>query len=216
MEWGPIIFVLFFAFAVLTTLILGSIPDWWPWAKRQLKMFWDSLFDFGIENDPYDRYGQYKGLGNRNVYGPPKPHVHSWVYYTTTKHNWRIVSGKPIGTWNPIDRVIEEVKKRPGHTETKLETLLGWKASGYNIVHTSWNHWKCKVAGCGETKQTEYYCAPAKADGSAYLLTARDLNNDPSSVYDLGNNRFKKTTTRITTWRREIPVEKIKKYGVNT
>lgn len=210
--FGLVVFAVFVLFT-FTALILGSIPDWWPWARNKLYCFWKSLWDFGFEDTgPYDQYGQYRG---DNYSNKPLPHVHSWAYYTTTKHNWRIVDGKPIGMWNPIDKVIQEVRNRPGHTETKLETLLGWKASGYNIVHTSWNHWCCKV--CGVTKQTEYYCAPSKADGTMHLLTARDIGTDitPPTYSNTDNERWKKKqTTQITTWRREIPVEKMKKYGV--
>ena len=170
------------------------------------KSIWGFMFDpnFGLGPPAYDLSNEYGNRGSNNIaLNPRKPHVHSWEYFNTVRHNWTIINGRPVGTIKyPLDKVIDAIKKNPGHTETKLEMVEGWKATGYDFCHVSWTIYKCKI--CGVKHNCEAYTAPIKADGTGPI------------VYDNHVTIYKPLaeTSRIPTiGRREVAVERMKRYS---
>lgn len=141
---------------------------------------------------------------------PNYPHAHSWEFLKTIRNKWRVEGGRPVGKTFDIDDVIAATKENPSHTDTKLEMLEGWKSTGYELVHTSFNVYKCKI--CGVTANVEIYAAPIYKDKERHV-----------TVIDFGYLRGggKKTQTQkipvpqqtTTPAKREFAVEKMKKYS---
>ena len=165
---------------------------------KVIKKIWDFIFDenYGYEPPIYDLSGQSQSPNSYNQ--KRQPHLHDWKFWSTFRHNWNISNGKIVGTRYPIDAVIAAIKDCPGHTETLLLTVEGWKREGYKYCHSSWNVNKCK--SCNEIRNTEFYVAPIKEDGSGYYS------------YTNNNNNTYNDTTTITVIRREVPIEPMKRY----
>jgi hypothetical protein len=180
-----------------------------------LKSIWDFFVDpeYGLGVPAYDlatsaERARYYPDRRPSPYAPPvrAPHAHDWQYFNTIRHEWRIIDGKPVGTRFPIDNVIVAMKERPAHTETLLSMVEGWKKQGYDFCHVSWTIVKCK--SCGETKHTEFYTAPIKADGSGPVLPADNV----TTYYGSCNPALKETTKMNTFGKREVAVEPMKRY----
>ena len=171
-----------------------------------LKGIWNFMFDpnFGMGEPAYDLADGYKCTKHSNKTDPRQPHAHVWDYHDTVRHNWTVLGGKPVGVLKyPLDKVIDAIKENPGHTETKLEIVQGWKDSGYEFCFVSWTIYKCRV--CGVKKPCEAYTAPIKADGTGPVVY-----DNHTTVYTPH-----KETTRIPviTGRREVAVERMKRYS---
>jgi predicted nucleic-acid-binding Zn-ribbon protein len=161
----------------------------------------DEMFGGYYDDDYQDGYNQY-------VHTPPsqKPKCkdcnHVWIWEWDTKRDWRIISGKPFGTFYDLDDCIRTKTKDPGHTETALRTLLDWKKSGFDIVYNSWNHYRCKK--CKEVKMSEFYNTPSKR--SSIVIDV----NGTSTTYNIPKKY--ETQPLPTIYRREVAVEPVKKY----
>src|ERR1035437_1871340 len=183
-----------------------------------LKSIWDFFVDpnYGLGTPIYDLatkqersryYPNYNPNNYQNVTVNPRiPHAHDWAYFSTIRHEWRIINGKPVGTQFQLDNVIAAKNEKPSHTETLLSMLEGWKRQGYAFCHCSWTIYKCK--SCGETKHCEFYTAPMKADGTGPILSADTV----VTYYGTKNNTFKETTKINTLGKREVAVEPMKRY----
>lgn len=181
-NWLPMV-VLIIVFFVL--VILGMLDTFWGHIKSFL--FLDNIYG----DCAYDDYSKHNF---KYVSKKCEPHLHKWAYWNTTRHDWAMICGKPRGKRLKLDVVIQGLLDKPGHSETSVETIRGWKDSGFEVCFTSWNNWKCNI--CGEKKSTEFYCNPSKEDKSM----------------DEYNINVKKQTQQINTYRREIAVEQMKRY----
>ena len=149
--------------------------------------------------DPSRGYDDRPPMYHHN--DPFYSHVCVYDFMFSRRNKWRIEAGKPIGKHYDLDQVIQAVKENPSFTETKLEILENWKASGKEIVFVSHNIYKCRI--CGKVKEAEFFTTPAKKDGSSPLVV--DFNE---------YRRKAKTTQKMPTvaTRREIPVERMPRY----
>ena len=196
----------FFIFA-----ISGCSMLIWEKIKSIFLWFLDPDFGLGPTNNSggYDNLGQYHYPTPHTPYQQKKkciPHLHKWAFDRKERHNWMVIDGKPLGTRNHIENIIKVVVERPGHTETKLSTLTEWRNKGFNVVYTSWNHWRCSV--CGETKQTEFYETPTKEDPQ----TAPPILDLNELIKIADSNKKKTQQINTTIYKREIAVEPMKWY----
>lgn len=175
--------------------------------KHCFLWFFSNNYIFGDdknERSGFDDYGNTCRGGFGQYDNKPRNHIHQWEFSRMVRHNWGVVGGKPTGSSRKIDAVIAVIQEKPGHTETALSEVTKWKADGAEEVYTSWNHWRCKIYGCNAQKTTEYYTAPCKCNGQPII----DLN-----ACDVQHSKTFNNTTILPPIRREVAVEKMKRYS---